>query len=99
MHAFTDRTRVSTRWLLQLIGERGLSVIGLLRVTHAQGTKAHYIAILSDGRHVCDCCMLLNLGIPCRHFFKAFSMQINGLHFSIGLIQARYVFSQSKCEG
>ncbi|PBK82076.1 hypothetical protein ARMGADRAFT_947148 [Armillaria gallica] len=66
----TDQALISTRWLLNLILQCGLTVMHLLHIQHLGRTGAtHYLAVLSDGRHICDCCMLLNLGIPCWHFF------------------------------
>ncbi|KAJ6538936.1 hypothetical protein B0H10DRAFT_1971266 [Mycena sp. CBHHK59/15] len=49
----------------------------------------HIIAILPDGRYVCDCCMGLNLGLVCRHYFTAW-LKMPGLPFHISLIQARW---------
>ncbi|KAG7440088.1 uncharacterized protein BT62DRAFT_983244 [Guyanagaster necrorhizus] len=64
-------------------------IIHLLHIQHLGRTDAtHYLAVLSDGKHICNCYMLLNLGIPCWHFFQALATCIWGLYFSIGLICA-----------
>ncbi|KAK0463365.1 hypothetical protein IW261DRAFT_1554161 [Armillaria novae-zelandiae] len=85
-----DQALISTCWLLNLILQCGLTVIHLLQIQHLGQTGAtHYLAVLADGRHVCNFCMVLNLGIPCRHFFQALAAHTQGLHFSIGLIHSR----------
>lgn len=61
-----DKVYISTKWLLRLINGRGLNVIHLLRILHLGTNATHYLAILPDNRYVCDCCMGINLGIPCR---------------------------------
>ena len=49
------------------------------------------LAVLPDNRYVCDCCMGLNLGIPCRHYFQPLTVvKAKGLWFHIGLVRARY---------
>ncbi|KAH7903945.1 hypothetical protein BJ138DRAFT_1167358 [Hygrophoropsis aurantiaca] len=84
-----DNAHISTKWLLRLTTSRGLQVQHLLKIVH-QGTNAtHYLALLPDNRFVCDCCMGMNLGIPCRHYFKAF-LKVDGLAFHIGLIRSRW---------
>ncbi|KAJ7790177.1 hypothetical protein B0H14DRAFT_222894 [Mycena olivaceomarginata] len=65
-----DRARVSMRWVISLITKRGLTVRHLLMVKHESTGVVHYIAVLPDGRYVCDCCMPSNLGVPCRHYFR-----------------------------
>ncbi|KAJ3884853.1 hypothetical protein GG344DRAFT_91441 [Lentinula edodes] len=56
------------------------------------GIATHYLVVLKDGCAICDCCMGLNLGIPCRHYFHLFT-KVEGLVFSIGMIRARCVFT------
>ncbi|KAJ6623226.1 hypothetical protein B0H10DRAFT_2162542 [Mycena sp. CBHHK59/15] len=73
--------------------ERGLSVRHLLLVTHESTGAVHYVAILSDGRYVCDCCMPSNLGIPCRHYFPIW-VDVQNLPFNISLIRPRKVWYQ-----
>lgn len=51
---------------------------------------SHILAILPNDRYMCDCCMGINLGIPCRHFFQAWTTFV-GLPFHIGLIRQRCV--------
>ncbi|KAJ7936500.1 hypothetical protein B0H13DRAFT_1589557 [Mycena leptocephala] len=64
-----DKAHVSFQWLLALVTKRGPMVRHLLLVKHESTGAVHYVAVLSDGRYVCDCCMPANLSIPCRHFF------------------------------
>ncbi|KAF8959345.1 hypothetical protein BDZ97DRAFT_1667355, partial [Flammula alnicola] len=83
-----DNSHISTKWLLRLIKGRGLRVEHLLCITH-DGTDAfHMLAILPNDNYVCDCCMGMNLGIPCRHYFRALSAMKN-LRFNIGVIRPR----------
>ena len=79
---------ISTVWLLQLCMERGLLVEHLFRIVHTATGKAHHLALLQDNRYICDCCMGLNLGIPCRHYFRAW-MDVQGMPFHLGLIRPR----------
>ncbi|EDR08148.1 uncharacterized protein LACBIDRAFT_297917 [Laccaria bicolor S238N-H82] len=82
-----DNAHISTKWLLHLIKGRGLQVTHLLCVTH-DGTDAfHMVALLPNDNYVCDCCMGMNLGIPCRHYFRALSA-IKNLKFNIEVIRA-----------
>ena len=83
-----DDAYVSTRWLLQLITGRGLVIEHVLRIVHTATEKSHHIAILQDKRYICDCCMGLNLGLPCRHYFRAWT-DVKGLPFHVGLIRPR----------
>lgn len=86
-----DVSHISLQWLLRLITGRGLTVKHLLKISHLSGGKSlHYVALLVDGRYICDCCMGLNLGIPCRHFFQALT-KVRGLKFHIRLVRPRYV--------
>lgn len=88
-----DKVYISTKWLLRLINGRGLNILYLLRIIHLGTNATHYLAILPDNRYVCDCCMGINLGIPCRHYFQALtSVKAKGLQFHVGLIRARYLF-------
>jgi hypothetical protein len=85
-----DTAHISTKWLLRLITGRGLSVQHLLKIVHLSGHSTHFLALLPDGRYVCDCCMGLNLGIPCRHYFQALTT-VKNLRFHIGLVRPRSV--------
>ncbi|KAJ6560632.1 hypothetical protein DFH09DRAFT_1083506 [Mycena vulgaris] len=51
--------------------------------------SVHQLAVLPDGRYICNCCMPLNLGIPCQHYFHAW-IDVQGLPFHISLIQPRW---------
>lgn len=83
-----DAAHVSAQWLLESICERGLNVKHILRIAHLGAKSWHILAVLDDGRCICDCCMGVNLGIPCRHFFQAWT-SFKGLPFHIGNIRAR----------
>ncbi|KAF9522673.1 hypothetical protein CPB83DRAFT_776724 [Crepidotus variabilis] len=85
-----DEIHISTRWLIRLIRDRGLSVQHLYRVESIGGQSLHMIAILSDGNYACDCCMGTNLGLPCRHYFQVLS-SMPTLKFSLGIIRPRCV--------
>ncbi|TFK33808.1 hypothetical protein BDQ12DRAFT_577998, partial [Crucibulum laeve] len=81
-----DKTRISTQWLLQLVAQHGLRVKHLFRIMHVGTGSTHYITLLEDGyRYICDCCMGINLGIPCRHYFKLLT-RMSSLRFHIGLV-------------
>ncbi|KAF9457959.1 hypothetical protein BDZ94DRAFT_1115273, partial [Collybia nuda] len=80
-----DAAYISTVWLLQLIKWRGLEMQHILHITHKATGKVHHLVILQDKRYICDCCMGLNLGIPCRHYFTAWT-SVQGLPFHIGLV-------------
>ncbi|KAJ7454498.1 hypothetical protein FB451DRAFT_1049679, partial [Mycena latifolia] len=83
-----DDAYIETRWLLRLIQNQGLVPVHLLKITHMSTGATHIIAILPDGRYVCDCCMGLNLGLVCRHYYAAW-LKMPGLPFHISLIRAR----------
>ncbi|KAJ6566682.1 hypothetical protein B0H19DRAFT_915710, partial [Mycena capillaripes] len=80
-----DKAHISVKWLIQLVSKRGLSICHLILVKHESTGTGHYISILLDGRYICDCCMPSNLGIPCRHFFRAW-INVQNLPFHISLI-------------
>ena len=88
----SDNTWISEKWLLWLIDGRGLKVKHLLQVNHLGTGTSHHLAILKDGHYICDCCMGLNLGIPCRHYFQILT-KVQGMKFNVGLVHARYEFS------
>ncbi|KAJ7436413.1 hypothetical protein FB451DRAFT_1193915 [Mycena latifolia] len=88
-----DDAYIETRWLLRLIQNQGLVPVHLLKITHMSTGATHIIAILPDGRYVCDCCMGLNLGQVCRHYYAAWTawqLKMPGLPFHISLIRARW---------
>ncbi|KAJ7257999.1 hypothetical protein C8J57DRAFT_1074030 [Mycena rebaudengoi] len=83
-----DRAYISCKWLIQLVRQKGLQVRQLIRVIHRATGCAHYVALLRDGRYVCDCCMERNLGLVCRHFFSGW-VNIRDLEFHLSFIRAR----------
>ncbi len=92
MDQFEDDTPyLSLPYLMREILIRNLSITHVLRITHLGTGAIHHIMILADMRYVCDCGMAMNLGIPCRHYFRALQA-IRELPFHIGLVRARYGF-------
>ncbi|KAJ7277044.1 hypothetical protein C8J57DRAFT_1061554, partial [Mycena rebaudengoi] len=85
-----DRANVSVNWLIEQVTKRGLIVRHLLRVKHTATSALYYIVVLPDGRYLCNCCMPLNIGIPCRHYFRIW-IDVQGLPFHISLIRPRQV--------
>ncbi|KAJ6482220.1 hypothetical protein C8R47DRAFT_982076, partial [Mycena vitilis] len=83
-----DKAHVSVQWLIALVTKRGLTIRHLLRVKHESTGVVHYVAVLSDGRYICDCCMPSNFGIPCRHFFRIW-IDVQNLPFHISLLRPR----------
>jgi len=85
-----DRSHISTKYLLRLTARRGLMVEHLFRVTH-RGTGAyHVLAVLPENDYICDCCMGLNIGLPCRHYFQVLSAA-KTLRFDLGkVVRARW---------
>ncbi|KAG6848313.1 hypothetical protein H0H93_001303, partial [Arthromyces matolae] len=84
-----DSVHISMSSLLQLAKSQGLKVLHLLCIVHTATNKARYLAVLEDKRYLCDCCMPINLGIPCRHYFKAWT-DVVGLPFHIGYVRPRW---------
>ncbi|KAJ7111208.1 hypothetical protein C8R46DRAFT_867856, partial [Mycena filopes] len=80
-----DRVYISTKWLLRQIVQRGLQVKHLIRIAHRATGAVHYLALLRDGRYLCDCCLDQNLGLVCRHYFLAW-VTIKDLPFHISFI-------------
>ncbi|KAJ6599702.1 hypothetical protein DFH09DRAFT_901706, partial [Mycena vulgaris] len=60
-----DKAYVSLQWLVEQVTRRGLGIRHLLHIRHNSMGSVHYLAILPDGRYICNCCIPLNLGIPC----------------------------------
>ncbi|KAJ7205782.1 hypothetical protein GGX14DRAFT_397480 [Mycena pura] len=85
-----DKAHVSMQWLISLVTKRGLVVRHILLVKHESTGVMHYVAVLPDGRYICDCCMPSNLGIPCRHFFRIWT-DVQNLPFHISLIRPRWL--------
>lgn len=83
-----DQAYLSLNWIMKLVKARGLQVLHLLRVVHLATGASHYVAILPDNRYICDCCMGLNVGVPCRHYFQVWTT-VKGLVFHISLIRPR----------
>ncbi|KIJ08366.1 hypothetical protein PAXINDRAFT_88940 [Paxillus involutus ATCC 200175] len=84
-----DAVYMSVKWLLRLINSRGHDIKHLLKVTKHGSKSTHFLVILSDNNYVCDCCMGMNLGVPCRHYFQVL-LKTPHLLFHIGLVRARW---------
>ncbi|KAF9486725.1 hypothetical protein BDN71DRAFT_906285 [Pleurotus eryngii] len=84
-----DNAYISTQFLLRLITGHGYSVKHLFRVQRIATHATHILAVLADGRYVCDCCMGMNLGVPCRHFWCAMT-HVQSLGFHVGVIRRRW---------
>ncbi|KAF9539207.1 hypothetical protein CPC08DRAFT_651250 [Agrocybe pediades] len=84
-----DKAHISTKWMHQLVISQGLVIDYVLHIRYKSTGSSHYLMILSDKRYICDCCMGVSLGIPCRHYFQAWTT-FKGLPFSLGLIRARW---------
>ncbi|KAJ7224893.1 hypothetical protein C8J57DRAFT_1093865, partial [Mycena rebaudengoi] len=85
-----DKAYISVRWLIELVIKRGLVIRHLLIVRHKSTGTFHYIAILSDGHYICDCCMPANISIPCGHYFRIW-IDVQKLPFHISFIRSRPV--------
>jgi len=72
-----NKVYISTKWLLHLINGQGLKVIYLLQITHLRTSTTHYLAVLPDNWYVCNCCMGMNLGIPCCHYPQALTIVLH----------------------
>ncbi|TEB30170.1 hypothetical protein FA13DRAFT_1733987 [Coprinellus micaceus] len=84
-----DSAHISPVWLVQRAVDRGLRVTHLLKITHLSSRVPHFLLVLEKDQYMCDCAMGLNLGVPCRHFFHAWTT-FGGLRFQIGLIRRRW---------
>ena len=83
-----DNAHISTVFLLRLIRGRGLVIQHLIRVTHKGTGTLHVLALLPNENYVCDCCMGMNLGLPCRHYFAVLST-MKTLKFHLGVVRQR----------
>ncbi|KAF5376134.1 hypothetical protein D9615_007698 [Tricholomella constricta] len=71
INAFTnDKAYISTRWLLRLISNRGHHIKHLLRVTRIGTSTIHYVAILSGGQYICDCCLKFHIGLVRARWYQ-----------------------------
>ncbi|KAJ3568104.1 hypothetical protein NP233_g5933 [Leucocoprinus birnbaumii] len=84
-----DDAHITSAWLFNLINNMKVRIHQIFKITHQATGVVHYLVRLDDDRCICDCCMGMNLGIPCRHFFNAW-VNVHGLPFHMGLIRARW---------
>lgn len=90
----SDNTYIATPWLIHLILACRLKIRHIIKVTFSsnQAATQHIVVILDHDRYLCDCCMGVNLGIPCRHYFAVLrAMGGVNMTFSLSLIRRRYV--------
>jgi hypothetical protein len=78
-----DNSHISTVFLLRLIRGRALTIKHLIEVTHIGTNALHIVALLPDDSYVCDCCMGMNLGLPCRHYLL--NMKTDGVPARTGI--------------
>ncbi len=83
-----DNTYISTQFLLRLITGRGYCVKYLFQIEPIATNATHILPVLTDGRYICDCCMVMNLGVPCRHFWCTMT-HVQSLGFHIGMVRRR----------
>ncbi|KZW01721.1 hypothetical protein EXIGLDRAFT_691741 [Exidia glandulosa HHB12029] len=86
----SDIICLSTKYVLSVIASHKLRVTHLFTVKHTSSHATHTMAVLDPHRHVCDCMMLTNLGVPCRHFWAVWQ-NVQGMLFHIGLIRPRWL--------
>ncbi|KLO05416.1 hypothetical protein SCHPADRAFT_809234, partial [Schizopora paradoxa] len=68
---------------------RNLVIQYILIIRHISSGAVHFQMVLDNGRIICDCGMFMNLGVPCRHYFRALRA-IRDLWFHVSLIRARW---------
>lgn len=85
-----DGEYIALPWLIHQVTERRLDVRFIICVTLRGTTAQHIVLILSHDRHICDCCMGVNLGIPCRHYFAALAVMV-GMRFHLSAVRSRYL--------
>ncbi|TFK16865.1 hypothetical protein FA15DRAFT_661850 [Coprinopsis marcescibilis] len=69
--------------------QRDLQPPHIFRITHLSSGTSHFLATLPGNCYICDCCMGVNLGIPCQHFLQAWTV-VCSLTFHLGLIGPRW---------
>lgn len=84
-----DSHYLAPEWLARLLLEKGYSLRAVFRIEHRVTAIVHYLFVLEDGRCICDCCMPMNMGIPCRHYWAAW--QAGAVFFHISLVSKRYI--------
>lgn len=67
---------------LEHIGEKSMEENNVLREQEMRDRETHIYHIIhfEDGSHLCNCCTLQTLGIPCRHFYTAMLMNDHRLN-------------------
>lgn len=53
------------------------------------GSLTHHIILFDDHSFLCTCLMIINFGIPCRHFFSVMKYT-NKAQFSVKMINSRW---------
>ncbi|KAF8802930.1 hypothetical protein BYT27DRAFT_7110909, partial [Phlegmacium glaucopus] len=88
-----DNACISKCWMHQLVVGQGLCIDHVLCIIHKSSNAFHYLLFLNDKCYICDCCMNRSTGIPCRHYFQAWTT-VKGLPFHLALIHPRYLFTR-----
>ena len=86
-----DGVQISATYLLQLVESRGWTCTSLFQITHYATSAVHMVALLETGHFICDCMMVTNLGLPCRHFYAVLKLSNSPTHFHLGLLNRRCV--------
>ena len=77
-HSSTTARKMACRsratYLLQLVASRGWTCTALFQISHYATSALHIVALLETGHFICDCMMVTNLGLPCRHFYAVLRM-------------------------
>lgn len=82
-----DNVYISTKWLMRLVNDSGLVVEQLLCISHMSDGQPHYLTLVGNRHYICNCCMGVNLGIQCQHYFQALT-SVSSLLFNIALIRS-----------
>jgi len=84
-----DSPYISLPYLMTELSLRQLTIMHVLKVTNIGTGAIHHVMLLADMRYVCDCGMSMNVGIPCRHYFRVLQA-VRELPFHIALIRSRW---------
>lgn len=87
----SDTSYIATTWLIHQVLERRLNIQHILRVSFdGRARSQRLVLLLSHDRYLCECCMGINIGIPCRHYFAVLrGMRSARMCFHIGLVRNR----------
>lgn len=72
-------------YIIHQVLDHRLDVRFIVQVTLPGTLAQHIVLVLDHDRHLCDCCMAINLGLPCQHYFATLSVMV-GMHFYLSTI-------------